>query len=193
MPLKTSRGRPRLPATDSAILSAAYALLEEEGYAGFSMEAVARRAGAGKATLYRRWNSAADLLLDALAGQTASIIPLPTTGKLELDLRQLLRASFRVLNTRTAKLLRSLMAEAQVDPGFKAKFRDTFVFSRRAGVRSILEAAVNRGELPTDVDREILIDAIYGVIWYRLLIEHAPLDNKCVEQILRLVVNQRKR
>jgi len=193
MNLKTSRGRPRLPGTDSAILSAAYHLLEEDGYGGFSMEAVARRAGAGKATLYRRWNSGADLLFDALARQTAFIIPLPNTGKLELDLRQLLRASFKLLNTRTAKLLRSLMAEAQIDEGFKARFRDTFVFSRRAGVRSILEAAVNRGELPTHVDREILIDAIYGVIWYRLLIEHAPLDNKCVEQILQLVVNQRQR
>lgn len=191
--MSAARGRPRSPQTEKHLLSAAYEQLEKQGYAAFSMEAVARRAGASKATLYRRWASSAELLLDALASQTAATIPLPNTGKLESDLKQLLLASFKRLNTRTAELLRSLMAEAQVDESFKTKFRDTFIFSRRAGMRSLLEAAVNRGELPTDLDREFIIDILYGVIWYRLLIGHAPLDSRCADQLVASVTRWKRR
>ena len=186
--MKQLRGRPRLPATESNLLTAAYAELEERGYRGFSMEGVARRAGASKATIYRRWRSAGDLLLEALARQTARTIPLVNTGNLKADLKALLLSSFKRLNLRTANLIRSLMAEAQADEEFKTKFRETFIMSRRAGVRSLLEAAVNRGELPTTIDREFIIDVIYGVVWYRLLISHAPLDERCANQLVRLVV-----
>lgn len=185
--MNRSRGRPRLPATDNNLLAAAYAELEQRGYRGFTMEGVARRAGASKATIYRRWRSTGDLLLEALARQTAQAIPLVNTGNLKTDLKALLIASFKRLNTRTANLIRSLMAEAQVDEAFKVRFRETFIMARRAGVRSLLEAAVNRRELPTSLDREFIIDVIYGVIWYRLLISHAPLDERCANQLVRLV------
>jgi AcrR family transcriptional regulator len=185
--MNRSRGRPRLPATEANLLAAAYAELEERGYRRFSMEGVARRAGASKATIYRRWRSTGDLLLEALARQTARSIPLVNTGNLKADLKALLVSSFKRLNTRTANLIRSLMAEAQVDEAFKSKFRETFIMSRRAGVRSLLEAAINRGELPTTIDREFIIDVVYGVVWYRLLISHAPLDERCATQLVDLV------
>jgi AcrR family transcriptional regulator len=181
-----------LPATESNLLAAAYAELEERGYRGFSMEGVARRAGASKATIYRRWRSTGDLLLEALARQTARSIPLINSGNLKADLKALLVSSFKRLNTRTANLIRSLMAEAQVDETFKVKFRETFIMSRRAGVRSLLEAAVNRGELATTIDREFIIDVVYGVVWYRLLIAHAPLDERCATQLVDLVSTSSK-
>ena len=134
-----------------------------------------------------RWRSTGDLLLEALVRQTAKTIPVANTGSWETDLNNLLLASFKRLNTRTAKLLRSLMAESQLDEEFKTKFREVFIQSRRAGVRSILELAVNQGDLPTRVDRDFIIDLIYGVIWYRLLIGHAALDERCAKQLVDMV------
>jgi hypothetical protein len=76
------------------------------------------------------------------------------------------------------------MAEAQRDPVFAAFFRTEFILARRQPILAILHEGLRRGELPADTDSEVMADLIYGAMWYRLLTQHAPLDEKCAHDIV---------
>lgn len=179
-PPSAPSGRPRNPALDQALLGAALSVLEASGYGGFTIEAVAKRAGTSKVTLYRRWNSAADLLLAVLAATGAATVPAPTDGPLSHDLNQFFGAAFGQLNGRLGLLLRSLVAEAQRDETFRTRFREVFIQSRRDALGSVLAAAQSRGEIAANADIGVLLDFIFGAMWYRLLVGHAPLDQDLV-------------
>ena len=180
------RGRPRSDAARRAILAAAEAELRERGYAALTVDGIAARAGVGKQTIYRWWASKADVVLEAMLASAASRIPMPDTGTLELDLRTFLVATFRQRDQRP--LVRGLMAQALLDAQFAEKFREQFLFGRRAALRSVFARARERGELPGDIDVELLIDVAFGVLWYRLLIGHAPLTAVSARQVTDLIV-----
>jgi AcrR family transcriptional regulator len=179
-------GRPRSETTRRAILTAAIDELQEHGYAALTIEGIAARAGAGKQTIYRWWPSKADVVLDALLDLAATRIAVPDKGSLRADLTAFLSATFRQRGQRP--VLIGLMAQALLDPVFHAAFRDRFLFSRRAALRGILERAVTRGEISPNVDLELLIDIVYGVLWYRLLLDHEPLSQEAGRQLASLVV-----
>lgn len=166
-----SPGRPRSEATRTAILETAANLLESEPYGRISIERVAAEARVGKQSIYRWWDSKADVLLEAYTERTLKRLPqLPRTGDAFADLEQLLRnffASTRVPAVR--RTIQSLIAEAQLDTEFRAKFYAVFVSTRRAMIREALERGVVSGEFRPDLAVEGLIDLIYGAFWYRLL------------------------
>jgi AcrR family transcriptional regulator len=179
-------GRPRSEATRRAILAAALGELQERGYAALTIEGIAARAGAGKQTIYRWWPTKADVVLDALLDKAEMLVAVPDKGTLDADLSAFLRATFGQRGLRP--VLSGLMAQAVLDPTFGAAFRERFLFKRRAALRSILERAVERGEIPSGNDLELLIDVVYGVLWYRLLVDHAPLNEKAGQQLTDLVM-----
>jgi AcrR family transcriptional regulator len=183
-------GRPRSEEARQRILAAALAELEEKGYAALTTEGIAARAGVGKQTIYRWWKSKADVVLDGLPDLAAHRIPVPDEGSLGADLERFLVDTFAERGQRP--VLVGLMAQALLDPAFAAQFRDRFLFSRRAVLRGILTRARDRGEIPdgTDSDTgiELLIDVVYGVLWYRLLLDHAPLDEESGRRLAALVV-----
>ncbi|NUW34227.1 TetR/AcrR family transcriptional regulator C-terminal ligand-binding domain-containing protein [Nonomuraea sp. SMC257] len=86
------------------------------------------------------------------------------------------------------RVLTGLMAQALLDPEFAQAFRERFLFSRRAALRQILDRAAARGEIPADVDRELLIDMVYGLLWYRLMLDHAPLGEPVGRQLTGLLL-----
>jgi AcrR family transcriptional regulator len=180
------RGRPRSDSVRAAILDAAIAELKEKGYSALTIEGIAARACAGKQTIYRWWDSKADVVLDAMLELAASLIKVPDTGNLEDDLRAFLTATFRQRGLRP--VLTGLMAQAQLDPVFAAAFRERFLFGRRAALRTILLAGRERGEIGPDVDLELLIDVVFGVLWYRLLVAHVPLDAATGPQLTDLLM-----
>jgi AcrR family transcriptional regulator len=141
-----------------------------ERYAALTVEGIAARAGAGKQTIYRWWPSKADVVLEAMLEEVASAIAAPDKGSLPDDLVAFLSETFQQRAQRPVLL--GLMAQALLDPGFAQAFRDRFLFSRRAALREILERAAARGEIAAEVDPELLIDVVYGVLWYRLLLVH---------------------
>jgi AcrR family transcriptional regulator len=179
-------GRPRSEATRQAILDAAMDELGANGYAALTIEGIAARAGAGKQTIYRWWPSKADVVLDALLDQVATHIAVPDTGSLPEDLVTFLVDTFRQRGQRP--ILVGLMAQALLDPVFAKQFRDRFLFSRRAALRELLERARARGEIAGDQDLELLLDVVYGVLWYRLLLDHGPLSDEAGRRLADLVV-----
>ena len=139
------------------------------------MEAIARRAGVSKETLYPWWRSKTDVVLDALAERGQQTIPLPDTGTLHGDLRTFLRATVDSANPGTVRLLYSLAAAAAGDEELARQIRDRFLVTRRVALGQILQQGVSWGEINRDY-AAIAVDFIYGCMWYRLIFRVGTLD-----------------
>jgi AcrR family transcriptional regulator len=183
------RGRPRSPEADRAILEAAVGLLAERGLAAMSIEEVAARAGVGKTTIYRRWPSKGLLALDAFVASFREQQPLPDTGTLRGDLRAALRAWVRaVTRTPTGAMLAGLIAEAQHDPELRGAWRDRVLEPLRTQHRIMLDRAVARGEIPTSVDQEVVLDMFFGAAEHRLLLGHLPMTEAFVDDVVDVIL-----
>lgn len=167
-----------------AILDSTLLILAERGYQALTIDGVAARAKVSKQTIYRWWPSKAAIVLEAMTTLTQEQLPLPDTGSLREDLLILLNASLNELNQRSGAIVRGLMAEAQLDPDFGRTFREDFITSRRQVVYEILQRGQQRGEISEQIDFELTIDLFYGPIWYRLLNQHAPLDESFAQHLL---------
>lgn len=171
-------GRPRDDSRDVEILQAAREELAERGYERMTMAAVAARAGAGKATVYRRWASKAEMVIDAVActGDAALTIDMvPDTGSLSGDL-QALRA-LKHHDEGVWLALAGLVSELPHAPELASVVHDRLVRPRVGLVRALLERAAARGELRPDVDLDLLASVPPAMIAYRLLVSGEPLDS----------------
>ena len=151
------------------------------------MEALARGAGVSRQTVYRWWSSPAEIVLEALTEGADEIAPRPETGALESDLRLLVRQTVAGAN-RNARMLAAVMAEAQRDAGFAELFRTKFLARRRELARQILEEGRGRGEVADGVDLDFLAELIFGLLWYRILSRHAPLNRRFADQLTTTVL-----
>lgn len=184
-PSRARPGRPRSETVRQAILGATLELLEESGLAGLTMEAIAARAGVGKATLYRWWPTRGLVALDAMMREIESAAGVATSGRFRETMIANVRALI-VLYTTTARghAIAAIIGEMQRDPELAEAFRERLMAKRRAALRKLIEAASLRGELRSDVDPELVIDLIYSPIYLRLLLRHLPLDEQFAEQVV---------
>ncbi len=177
------RGRPRDEACDRAIEAAALDLLVEQGFAGLSIEGVAARAGVAKTTVYRRWDNKADLVIDAFLRSGGDRLASPDTGSVRRDLVEMLQGFLHMVQTR-GDLVQALVAEQRRHPVLAETFRTAFLRNRQAAVRDVLARGVARGEIAPDADMGLLADVGAALIWYRLSISGAPLDDDLPERIV---------
>lgn len=181
-------GRPRCPLAHHNILCAAQELLEEKGYAELTIEGVAARAGVAKTTIYRRWSSKADLVMEAFLLAITPASP-PDTGSLREDLRRQLQLLVKVLNGPLGRTVAALVGGGQVDEGLTKEFRRHYQAVRSAEIEQLVKRGIARGEIRADVNVEVLIDALYGPLYYRLLLRHAPLTARYAEELVELVLS----
>ncbi|MDX8516242.1 TetR/AcrR family transcriptional regulator [Mesorhizobium captivum] len=185
-PGRKSIGAKRNPESADAILEAAEAVLVEAGYSGFSIEAVARRARAGKPTIYRWWPSKAALLIEVYQRQKR--LETPDTGKLEEDLAGFLVNLFaHWRDTSSGNVFRSLIAEAQSDKAAAAALAD-YSKGRRSHTGQIIERAKARGEVAADIDAGIVADLIASYAWRHLLTNRLDEDEATIRTAVRYVV-----
>ena len=192
-PRRASIGARRNPATEAAVLAAARDVLAERGFAGFSIDEVARRAGAGKPTIYRWWPSRADLLLEVYSAERAARVVVPETGRLSDDLAALARAFLAAWRTSPAgQALRGLVAEAQGSEPALVALWERFMPAWNQPVRSILGDGARRGEVEA-ADIEVLSELYSGFLWRRLLIGQTDDDRSAIERMTRILVSGRGR
>jgi AcrR family transcriptional regulator len=160
-------GRPRNCATEELVANAVLDALVEEGFEGMSVDRVARRAGVGRATIYRRWPGKAEMIIDAIGGRTFDRIAIPDTGQLHSDLEQMLREVQQCM-TDEYRIIQAIHVEQLRHPELGEAFRSRFLTRRRAAMRTILERAVDRGELSSDDDLDLLGAAGPALIWQQL-------------------------
>lgn len=184
---RTSIGSQRNPASEEAILAAAEAILLEGGLNAFSIEAVAKRAKAGKPTIYRWWPSKAALLLD-LYHRQKDVVPHLDSGDVKNDLTQFLRGLIGFWRDGGGAIFRSIIAEAQSDPAALDALRD-YAVSRCRQSGSILARAQARGEIRNDVDPELLIELFSSFAWNRLLTSRLDVTDAEIRQIVSAIVD----
>ena len=170
-------GRPRSERAHRAILQAANDLLESEEFAAVTVEAIAERAGVSKATVYRWWPNRAAVVMDGFLSIVSSEVPFPHTGRAREDIRIHMRRLAEAFSGKIGSTVAALIAEGQSDPELAEALRSRWLSVRRAEAREILELGIERGELREDLDLEVAVDVLYGPIYYRMLVGHAPLDD----------------
>ena len=172
-----------------AITEAAFTELAEAGYARMSMEAVARRAGVGKAALYRRWPSKQAMVTELIRSTvTDALPPTPATGALHTDLRELL-ATFRsqLASPLLARIAAGLLAEASHDDALAQGLHTGVTAPRRAAARTILQGAIDRGELPVGLDLDLGTDLLIAPLAFRMLVIQGRSDDEYLETLTNAI------
>ncbi|MBY8865457.1 MULTISPECIES: TetR/AcrR family transcriptional regulator [Streptomyces] len=182
-PRRPRSGNRRDEAARLAVLHAADDLLAEHGFGALTVEAIARRAGVAKQTIYRWWPSKVEILLDTLIEDSGKRLPVPTGQPTAETIRGYLRDFARFLTDDPAgKVLLALLAEAQHDPGTAERFHERYLGPRRAQERDMLRRAITAGEIALDLDPDTTLDAITGPLVYRAL-TGAPVSPALVDAL----------
>src|SRR6476659_5494432 len=185
------KGRPpsEMAASHDAIMDAVYALLQKKSVRDLTMEEVARRAKVGKPTLYKWWPTKATLVLAMLCERMAPNLEMPTVLTAAESLRFRVRRLIDAFNGPFGKIVAGLIAEGQSEPAILQEFFDRWVSPRRNATIADLQRAKDAGELRSETKPELLNDAIFGAIYYRLLLRSGPLTRRFGEQLVDQVIS----
>jgi len=180
-------GRPRSDEARRAILDSTFALLNEVGFNELSMEGIAAQAGVSKATVYRWWPNKAVLVIDAFL---RAVEPELHFTHSEPTLQSIRAQMTRLVNMFVGPLGRTIAAvigAGQSEPEMLEAFREHWLAVRRLEARELVRNAQAAGEIRPDIPPDTILDMLYGALYFRLLVRHAPLSGDFVEDIFRLI------
>ncbi|MCW2766193.1 MAG: transcriptional regulator, TetR family, partial [Nocardioides sp.] len=169
------------------ILEATLEVLGDVGYDRLTMDAVATRAKASKATLYRRWNNKVSLVVDALLAHKEQP-PTPDTGSLRGDLIESFCGLGGLTDKQAVGTFVSVLTAITHDEEFALAFRRDFVGPKTAMAHAIFERARARGEIAAGVDIELLAPALAGIVLHRLFIMGALPDEDLIVRVIDQII-----
>jgi AcrR family transcriptional regulator len=182
-------GRPRCEITRHRILSAAAEVLEEVGFADATVDAIAERAGASKATVYRWWPHKAAVLIEAFRESVVGELPFAVSGRLDADLRQQLSNFAAMIRGRKGRAFAGFIAGAQSDPDLAEAFRRFWIQPRREEAKAVFQHYIGAGELPRGLDLDLAIELLYAPLYYRLLTGYGELTDEYAAEVARSVLH----
>lgn len=188
---KPKLGRKRDHTRDSEILDAALDVLAETGYDGMTIDMVANRAKAGKATLYRRWASKPELVIDAVACMKSKDIDYaspPDTGTLRGDLIAMVKAPTLRESERKLKIMAGIVSMIARDPELALAAREALIEPRAGANRIVFQRAIDRGEISADIDVEKLCLVGPALVAYRVLMLREPVDREFMISVIDTIV-----
>ena len=188
-----ARGRQRSVEAEASILKAALYLLERKPLRQVTADAIARRAGVSKATIYKWWPNKSMVALDAYLGGMTERVAIPDTGSAETDFTMQLKSVTAFYKSPLGRLFGQFIAEGQSDPGFLSLFRERFLYARRDAARIMWRRGVDRGEIRQEIDGEVVLDLIYGPMVFRLLAGHGSLNDHESEAMIDAVFHGLRR
>ncbi|AIY44802.1 TetR/AcrR family transcriptional regulator [Mycolicibacterium fortuitum] len=166
-----------------AILVATAELLDEGGFPAATMDAIAARSGASKATLYKHWPSRTAVAAEAFGTMMAEALPLPDTGSTATDLtEQVVRVSAFYASAR-GEVFAQLLAACVEDTTGAAYFREYFLSGRRAAITELWRRGVDRGEADAGTAIDDVIDILFGPLIFRRMTGHYPLTEEHARQL----------
>ncbi|MER7958859.1 MULTISPECIES: TetR/AcrR family transcriptional regulator [unclassified Streptomyces] len=192
---RSRTGRPRSVEADAAILEATRAALVELGWSKLTMGDVAGRAGVAKTTLYRRWASKNELVVDAVA-VLFDELELPDLGSLQADIEHVvLQFAALLQRPETKTALMAVVAESTRDEPLRERIRTSIVDRQKRLVLEGRQRAQERGELPSDRDPtsvdstdDLIFDVIAGAVVHRALVSAEPVDAAWVQRFTALLI-----
>lgn len=183
-----SRGRPRSEEVQAAIHNAFLAAMLEDGFNQISIDAVAKRAGISRTTIYRWYKDRDEIALEVAIEQAKLDEAPQISSDFWDDIRVFLNKTFESATAR-GPLFTALMARAQADSEFAERVWVSFSRPRREHLAQIIQShpAFTGNEKSSAVQLETLLDLIFGAIWYRMMSGHAPLDESFVGELCLVV------
>ena len=162
-------GRPRSAKSHQAMLKAALELLGEVGFENMSIEAISARAGVGKTTIYRRYNSKEELVADAIESIRQDVV-IPNTGNLYNDLDQLIENAAQItLSPLGRQTVAMIISSAASNSQFAQIYWTKYLQPRREAFANVIERAKMRNEIQVDVDSDLIFDSMSGIMLYALI------------------------
>jgi AcrR family transcriptional regulator len=174
------RGRPRDPALDTAILGATLQLFIANGIAGMSVEQIAKRAGVGKPTIYRRWSTKEQMVADAIEAHVGTDLQWPSRDEIqsipahELVRRNVAAAARTAADPTFRALVAQIYGSAVTHPLLMRTYWDHYIQPRRTLVIAMLQRAQAEGAVPENADLDVLVDMLAGAVTYRVLQPNPP-------------------
>lgn len=156
----------------------------ESGFGAVTIEKIAERAGVSKATIYKWWPNKAAVVIDGFLAAAIVRLPVPDTGSTMNDILIQVNNLAKFLTSPEGKAINEIIAEGQYDPKLAETYRTVYFKPRRLDSQHILERGILRGELKKDLDMELIIDLIYGPVFYRLLITGEVVDDTFVRNLI---------
>jgi AcrR family transcriptional regulator len=188
IPRPSRGGRPRDPSRDGVIRAAILRLLAEVGYGALTMDAVASEAGVGKATIYRRWRTKQDLVVDTISDLNRAEATPPDTGSLEGDLRAMLRSLVASISGPTGAATLSLLSTVPHHPALAEAFRSGPIAVWQQAFQQIFERAAERGEAPAGLAGSVIGETTSALLVQRWLLTGRPVDEAYADEVLDTVV-----
>jgi AcrR family transcriptional regulator len=181
---RTSAGPVLQSEVTDAIQAAFFEELAEVGYGRLSIDAVAKRAGVGKAAIYRRWRSKLDITVALTSAVAVAAIDVPDTGNLRGDIRQYLENACEALAHPLARhIVPDLLAEATRNPALADALLHAVRTPRRAKAATLFRRATERGELPAGSDVEMCMDLVAGPLYWRMAVVHTPTSDDYLDRL----------
>jgi len=181
-------GRPRDPSRDGVIRAAILRLLADVGYGSLTMDAVASEAGVGKATIYRRWRTKQDLVVDTISDLNRDEATTPDTGSIEGDLRAMMRQMVAMITGPTGAATLSLLSTIPHQPALAEAFRHGPIAVWAEAFATIWSNAEQRGEVQPGLAGSIVAESTSALMVQRWLLTGQPVDDAYADQVLETVV-----
>ncbi|RKR92205.1 TetR family transcriptional regulator [Micromonospora pisi] len=172
----------------NVVLAATLVELGGDGYAALSIDNVAQRAGVNKTTIYRRWRDRETLVVDAITDRIATDVPIPDTGSIDGDLRELAQSLISTLTSTTGQTIISTMLVGAAHIPEIVEVKRRFFADRIRRAEPVIMRAVQRGDLPEDTDPAELVKALIAPIYLRLLVTSEPLDQAIADQAAKIAL-----
>ena len=181
------QGRRRSEVSRKAILDATYVLLKTVGFHQMSIEGVAARASVGKATIYRWWSSKGVLAVEAFMEAIEPSIAFRETASARADIERQMKLLAEAYRGRAGEILKEMIGFSQCDAEMRESFFVGYLKPRREAAKAALQRGIDQGEFQSNLDPEVLVDALYGPLIYRMLTGYYPIDNSFINQTRRVV------
>jgi AcrR family transcriptional regulator len=187
----STRGRPRDPRIRSTILAAARALLERGGLTAVTIEAIAGKAGVSRPTIYRYWPNAPAVAMAAFLDASTPAASGPSGRSPLAALKAQLHAVADAFAAPTGRSIAAMVAAAQSETELAKAFRNEFIARNRDTARLLVERCIADRLVSAPADLDLALDLIFGPLFYRLLMGHAPITRGFVDQLLQVVIPAR--
>ena len=177
-------GRPRSNVSEDAIMDAASKLLLTSSVRDVSIEAIAKKAGVGKTTIYRWWPNKVAVILDAILDKNTVNVDLVSGGSPQDMLVKHLERFVRLMKGRQGKIIAEILAEAQGDQETLNVFYDQFMASYEENLASIIDQGKQTGVFRKDLNTQMSVDMIYGSLFYHLMSNHSAIDTEYADRFI---------